>query len=177
MPKLKLLILDASVVISLHEYGLWARITSACDVHLARTVVEESQYHNDGSGYDNPIDLSADEHATRIRVFDLEISAIRDFERMFDRNYAADLDAGEKESLAHLVRSKEEYRICSGDRIVYKILGNLNLGERGISLEEVLAAIGLTRGRLPQRDTKRFREQYTSMGEQDAVCGRGRKPK
>jgi hypothetical protein len=176
MPKLKLLILDANVVIALHDLSLWAQVIERCDVHLSRTVIAESQFYDDKSGYGAPIELAGDERADRIKAFDLEASALRDFERLFDRNYAADLDAGEKESLAHLVRSGEEFRICSGDKIVYKILGNLNLGECGISLEEVLVAVGLTRGHLPHRDTKDFREKYTSMGEQDAVCGRGRRP-
>jgi hypothetical protein len=175
---IKLLIFDANVVISLHEYGLWAQITERCDVHLSRTVAEsEADFYEDKSGNQIPIDLSPDEQAARITVFDLDITAIRAFERMFDCNYAAELDPGEKESLAHLVRSKEDYRICSGDHIVYKVLGNLNRGDQGISLEEVLAAIGLTRGNLPRQDKKSFRQEYTSMGQVDAIRGRGQKSK
>lgn len=69
MPKLKLLILDAGVVIKLHELELWSSI----------------------------------------------------------------VDAGEAESLAFLVHQNDDYRISSGDAIVYKVLGNLNLGDQGIS--------------------------------------------
>jgi hypothetical protein len=175
---LKLLILDANVVISLHVYGLWTQITERCDVHLSRTVAEtEAIFYEDRAGNHVSIELSGDERAARITVFDLDITAIRDFERMFDCNYAAELDPGEKESLAHLVGSEKDYRICSGDHIVYKVLGNLNRGDQGISLEEVLGAIGLKPRSLPFRDTKRFRERYTSEGEQDMIRGRGHKQK
>lgn len=37
MSKLKLLILDACVVIQLHEMGRWADIVARCDVYLSDT--------------------------------------------------------------------------------------------------------------------------------------------
>lgn len=42
MPRLKLLILDASEVIHLHEFGIWARFAGLCEVFLARTVAEDA---------------------------------------------------------------------------------------------------------------------------------------
>jgi hypothetical protein len=38
MPKFKLLILDAGVVIRLHEFGVWNQVLDQCDVHLSRIV-------------------------------------------------------------------------------------------------------------------------------------------
>lgn len=60
MPKLKLLILDAGVVIKLHEWGLWEQVISKCDVHLSSIVAGlESKYHCvDGEDWDQDIDLS-----------------------------------------------------------------------------------------------------------------------
>lgn len=46
MPKLKLLILDAGVVIKLHEIELWQSIIEKCDVYLSSIVARrESRYH------------------------------------------------------------------------------------------------------------------------------------
>lgn len=45
MSRLKLLILDANVVIHLHEFGIWAKFIGVCDVHLPGTVVEESNFY------------------------------------------------------------------------------------------------------------------------------------
>src|SRR5947209_15846611 len=41
MPALKLLILDANEVITLHETGLWQAVLSRCEGYLARTVAED----------------------------------------------------------------------------------------------------------------------------------------
>ncbi|MEY3226584.1 MAG: hypothetical protein RLZZ536_1203 [Planctomycetota bacterium] len=84
------------------------------------------------------------------------------------------LDDGEAESLAYMVRQSTDFLISSGDAIVYRVLGNLNRGEQGISLEEILQKPGLGRS-LQNPYTKRFREQYTRQGQQDMVRGRGKK--
>jgi hypothetical protein len=175
MPKLRLLILDANVVITLHERGIWAEVIGRCDVHLARTVVREAHFVDDDEGDPLAIDLSTDESNKRITVFDVDVDRVREFERSFDANYAAGLHAGEKESLAHLEESAEDYLMCSGDQIVYKILGNLGRGDQGISVEEVLKAIGLS-ANLGWNSTKKFRDRYTAEGQTDSIYGKGRKP-
>jgi hypothetical protein len=54
------LILDAGVVIKLHEWGLWEQVISKCDVHLSSIVAErESKYHQSEEGdWNRDIDLS-----------------------------------------------------------------------------------------------------------------------
>lgn len=48
--------------------------------------------------------------------------------------------------LAYLTaQPKLDFKISSGDAIVYKVLGNLNMVEQGVALEEILQQIGLTR--------------------------------
>jgi len=49
----------------------------------------------------------------------------------FDPTYMESLDPGEAESLAHLGASKETCMICSADKIVYRVLGNLDRSESG----------------------------------------------
>ena len=65
--------------------------------------------------------------------------------------------------------------ISSGDAIVYRVLGLLNRGEQGLSLEEILDSIGLRRSKLPWSCQKAFREKYTKEGELDSVLGKGLK--
>jgi len=50
----------------------------------------------------------------------------------FGPTYLERFDPGERESLAHLVTSADEYMICSADSIVFKVLGFLDRGEQGI---------------------------------------------
>jgi hypothetical protein len=50
------------------------------------------------------------------------------------------------------------HRLCSSDAIVFKVLSLMDRSEQGVSLEEVLHSIGLSRG-LSHQFTKAFREQ------------------
>jgi hypothetical protein len=135
MPKLKLLILDAGVVIYLHELGLWSKVVASCDLYLSRIVAEKEvlfqKSERDEYGYD--IDLSPMITAGATTVFDVSVSDLKTFRNQFDLLYLGDLDDGEAESLAYLVRQSPDFLISSGDAIVYRVLGNLNRGEQGIA--------------------------------------------
>jgi hypothetical protein len=75
MPRLKWLVLDANSVIILHELGIWSKVTETCDVHLARTVVEEAAFFGTDSD-PQPIDLCGDVREGRVRVFDVCLEKI-----------------------------------------------------------------------------------------------------
>ena len=175
MSKLKLLILDASEVIHLHEFGIWSRLIGLCDVRLARTVVDIEVPYFEKDGDKHPINLTDDIAGGRVHVFEASLSDINRFRERFDPVYVGALDPGETEALAHLAQSSESFLISSGDAIVYRVLGRLNLGDRGISLEEVLQKVGLGRAQLPWPCQKKFREKYTKEGEVDAIQGKGLK--
>ena len=52
MKKLKLLLLDANVVIELFEKGIWEKVVERCEIYLAGTVVDEAQHIPDAEdGY------------------------------------------------------------------------------------------------------------------------------
>ena len=126
----------------------------------------------DEYGYD--IDLSPLIKSGAIKVYDVSVSDLKTFRNQFDLLYLGDFDDGESESLAYLVKQSPEFLISSGDAIVYRVLGNLNRGEQGISLEEILQKLGLGRA-VTNAYTKRFREQYTKLGQQNMVRGVGKK--
>ena len=176
MPKLKLLILDAGVVIYLHEIGPWQQVVANCELYLSRIVAEKEvlfqKSERDEYGYD--IDLSPLIKSGAITVFDVSVSDLKTFRNQFDLLYLGDLDDGESESLAYLVKQSPDFLTSSGDAIVYRVLGNLNRGEQGIPLEEILQKLGLGRA-VTNPYTMRFREQYTKQGQQDMIRGRGKK--
>ncbi len=93
----------------------------------------------------------------------------------FDPTYTEKLDPGEVESLCHLLDAPDEFAISSADKIVYRVLGNLDRGEQGISLEEILEAIGLSRP-LQYQFTRAFRERWTQKGFEERLYRRGRSP-
>ena len=126
-PKLKLLILDAGVVIYLHEIDLWQQVVANCDLYLSRIVAEKEvlfqKSERDEYGYD--FDSSPLIKSGAIKVFDVSVSDLKSFRNQFDLLYLGDLDDGESESLAFLVKQPPDFLISSGDAIVYRVLGKL----------------------------------------------------
>lgn len=180
MPKLKLLILDAGVVITLHQLGIWRPVVERCDLHVSRVVVEvESLFHRDSSDdqgeYGQCIDIQSDVTSGAVSVFDVPIGDVERFRQAFDDSYAAGIHDGEAESLAYLFANPQrDWLISSGDAIVFKVLGNCGCGEQGISVDEILNRLGLTK-QLEWQYTKQFREKYTKIGQQDRIQGRGKR--
>jgi len=171
--KFRLLLLDANIVIELFRQGIWERLIEVCDVHLAGTIVSsEAHFYEDDQGVRVDFDLREYCEAERISVFDVTPSALTAFRAEFDPTYLEKLDPGETESLACLMNSKDPWLICSADKIVYRVLGNLNRGEQGISLEEVLQKTGLGR-QLSWKFTRAFRERWTRTGFQERLGGTG----
>lgn len=171
MSKLKLLILDACVVIQLHEIGRWEEIVKRCDVHLSAIVAKREVRYDDSNGV--TIDLSPLIQSGNITMFAVEEADVEIFRRQFDADYLGVLDDGEAESLAYLFSNKQDFLISSADRIVYRVLGNLHRTEQGISLEEILSRLGATAGGLPRQYTKAFREQWSQTGFQERIRGIG----
>ena len=81
------------------------------------------------------------------------------------------MDLGELESLAHLVEVEQNCLISSGDKIVWRTLGWLNLGDQGLSLEEILSSIGLGSS-VGNEYSKQYREHWTSNGFQEGFQAR-----
>ena len=174
MPRLKLLLFDANVVIELHRLGLWGKVIDQCDIYLTRTVAyDESQFWEDDCGQRYYFDLNNDIENGKIECIDISNLQLSKFFAKFSPVYLEKLDPGEAESLALLVLRQEKWLISSADIIVYKVLGSLAMGDRGVSLEEVLISIGMKRNDLDWQYTRRFREKYTKKGERDGITGLG----
>ncbi len=177
MKKFRLLLLDANVVIDLFARGLWEVALDRCEVYLAETVVGEAHFYSDGAGVRHDFNLKEYASQGRLTVFSVLPSELVSFKGLFDPVYLEKLDPGETESLALLLKEREQkFRLCSADKIVYRILGALQLRERGVSLEEVLQEIGYARP-LPYHLTKAYREKWTTKGFTEGFTGMGlRKP-
>ena len=172
MKKFRLLLLDANVVIEIARHGLWDQMVARCDVHLAQTVLDEAQFYEDDQGDKHYIDLAPFISANAITVFNLTPSQTAGFRAQFDPVYFEKLDPGETESLAYLLSQSDEYRICSADKIIYRVLGCLSRPDQGVSLDEVLGQIGLGR-KLGREFTRAYREEWTKKGFQEGLAGIG----
>ena len=174
MKKFKLLLLDTNIVIKAFELGLWEKLIERCDIWLASTIVQEADFFTTADGISHRIDLSADLAENRLSPFAVPLTELSNFRASFDPSYLEKLDDGETESLAFLLDSHERYLICSADKIVFRILGNMKRSEQGISFEEVLQQIGLGTA-LPRQFSRVFREEWTRKGFGEGLGGIGYK--
>jgi len=173
--RFKLFLLDANVVIELFRQGIWDTVVEKCDVYLSRTVAEiEAHFYETDDGRRHDFDLMPYIRENNITVFEIPPSRLKKFYSEFNIEYLEKLDPGESESLAYLMEQKEAYRICSADKIVYRVLGNLCASEKGISLEEILDQIGLTR-RLIYQFSKAYRIKWSNKGFEEGIRGIGLK--
>ncbi|HOQ06105.1 MAG TPA: hypothetical protein PKY88_12940, partial [Anaerohalosphaeraceae bacterium] len=93
------------------------------------------------------------------------------FSKQYGPAYLDRLDPGEAESLAFLFQSKDDWLFTSGDAIVFQILGAAGRCDQGISLEEILQALGLTCKDLKKQYRKDFRLRETQRGKIDGITG------
>jgi hypothetical protein len=175
MKRFPCLILDANIVIWLFAKGLWNAVVERCELTLCQTVVDEASYYVDNAGIRCTIDLQPDIAAGRVTIISVSSANIGAFKARFDPLYVQKLDDGETESLCYCLEHGDAHRLCSADAIVFKVLSLMDRSEQGVSLEEVLDAVGLSRA-LSRQFTKAFREQYRSVGLEDRFAGMGLKP-
>lgn len=169
MKKFQFLLLDAGPIIKLFRLGIWGEFIEKCHVTIARTVVEQC-IHTGGGDILDYIDFPFEEAEDKglIKIIEVKPSVVKSFLDRFALSRKYEVHSGEDETLAYLVDASEDYLLCAADGAVFRVLGFLNKGERGISLEEVLKAISLPHP-LEWRFTRKFREKFTRMGEVDSV--------
>jgi len=177
MKRFKCLLLDANVVIELFKLGLWDALIKQCDIHLSEIVVSEARYFEDSAGNRHDIDLTAYISNSQINVFSHSSAELQKFRTSFDSMYLEKLDPGETESLIHILSDQDQdFFVCSADAVVFRVLGNLKLTEKGISLEEILDQFKWQR-KLDSWFTERWRRQWSQTGLAESLYGGGKKSK
>ena len=172
MKKFQFLLLDAGPIIKLFELGIWDVFIDRCDVTVSQTVADQAKWASQ-EAQDIRIDLEPYKHQELIKIIDIDASLAKSFLDRFDRLLQAEVHPGEREALAFLWDSTEDWLLCSGDGAVFRVLGLLGKSQQGISLEEILQQIGLCKGNLGWEFSKKFREKYARMGRADSIQGRG----
>jgi hypothetical protein len=175
MKRFKCLLLDANVVIKIFSLGLWNALVKQYELHLSEIVVGESDYYEDSSGARQNIDLEPFIATGEVQVFSHSSSELERFRSSFDLSYLERLDPGETESLVHLLsEGNKDLRLCSADGIVFRVLGNLGLSDKGVSLEEVLDQFKMQR-KLEHHFSRDARQRWAQEGLADGLYGRGLK--
>jgi len=171
MKKFQFLLLDAGPIIKMFSLGIWDNFIKHCDVTISRIIAEDQAlYTEDGT---KQINLKPYEEQKLIKILDVDICTVKKFEDMFDPSYKPEIHDGEKETLAFLYQSSQEWIACSSDHVVFKILGRLGKADQGISLQEILQNIGLCPSQLEFWYTKEFCEKWTHKGQEDFIQNKG----
>jgi len=181
MKQFPFLLLDAGPIIKLFSLNIWDRFIKHCDITISRIIAnDQALYTEDGT---QQICLEPYEEKGLIKIIDVDVSVVKEFEDKFTPLYKPEIHDGEKETLAFLFDSSEHWLVCSADHVVFKILGLLGKAEHGISLEEILKDVGLAysvdwekitpRDRQHWRYSKKFREKWTHKGWVDFIQGQG----
>ena len=161
---------DTGPIIALFRLGLWDEVIKKYDLILVENVVKQAIFYEKEDGTQCPIDLNPWITGGQIRVAQVTLEQAGLFFKRFAANYTERLHDGEIESLTYLTVAKEECHIVSGDSIVYKTVGRLNMGDRGVSLEKILKDIGFQKD-LDWCFTEKFRKTHTDKGQQDFIHG------
>ncbi|MBU1044507.1 MAG: hypothetical protein KJ915_08965 [Candidatus Omnitrophica bacterium] len=142
--KPNLLLLDADVIIHLHECDLWKGVVSQYSVYVGAIVIEEVQYFWDNGG--NKICINLRDAVEKNKIIEVastaeEMAALS--KRLKDVEYS-ELDPGELECATIIAEEKiADLRFCVKDGMAIKALTYLGFREQILSIETMLKQKGL----------------------------------
>ena len=143
----RLVILDANIIIDAFKEGFWGRIIGFYEVHVCPIIKGEANHYLNQNGERVEIDLESYIRDGKIYEIAATTNQFVEFKNKVTDSYLNSIDNGEIEALALLIsEGYDEFRFCTGDTAAIRGLGALYLGDRGVSLEELLTKVG---GSLP----------------------------
>ncbi len=170
--KPKFFLLDAGPVIELHRLSIWKKVLEEAEILIPGTVCDkEVRYWDTGAGVQRPINLKHDVDAGRVHVKHATAAAMAETSALLD--LATRADPGELEALTLLRQYGEGAPIfCTADHLATVILCLLSMSHLGISLESLLAQLGLGRT-LDWRFSESAFRQWLADGKERLVRGEG----
>ncbi len=143
MAKTRLLLLDADVVLTAHELGIWEQLKVKYEIAVPATIIREARYFKSQTG-NKSINLQIQIDAGEISCLEATAGELLAAFNNFTNSFLAGIDDGEKEGIAliHCGRAPG-YAFCTGDTNAIEAIGMLDLGNSSISFEEVALGAGL----------------------------------
>jgi len=167
---LKYLLLDADVIIYLHEISLWKAFKKRFQVFISAAVANEVSFYIDDLGKHIPINLRNE----KIEI--LEMDAQRANNAIYstiDKSSGPDLHIGEIESIALLMeKENKNLMLCTGDGGAIIAVCLLGIKERIVSLEEAMTQGGMKK-EIKRQFTKQRMKEWKKMGEINLIQGVG----
>lgn len=168
------LLLDANVIIDLHTLGFWNGFVTQNKVSIASTVFRvEALYYYDKSGNKTSIDIMAQVQNGSITELSADVKDQAGIIAKFNKQYDPELDAGELESIAIIVNSKDkDLKFCTCDGAAIRAVSMLQLDDRAVSLEAAIKQSGMKVKDVEyEHSEKRFKKILTE-GKLNLVGGR-----
>jgi len=140
---LRIVLLDADVIIDLHRLDLWEHIVKRNEIIIPSSVLRrEVYYFKDEFGFKHSIDLLQEVGRT-INEVSVSIDELYDFKQKFERFIQKELDPGETEALK-ILSEKNDCYFCTCDKAAIKAIAILGKREQGISFESLVTSSGFT---------------------------------
>jgi hypothetical protein len=149
------LLLDANVIIKLHELKIWDKFYSVNKIHVASSIVRDRRGINEPGeahcaflekGERIDYDLRSDVAEGKIIEVYCDPSEIKRVQDKLDSLNGPNIQMGELESITYLVKEeKTDIKFCTADEAAIKALVLLGIKHKAISLEKALEQCGLGR--------------------------------
>lgn len=177
MGKLSCVLLDANIVIEAHELGVFDKLLDSVAITLPSIIIDrEAKYFFDPLAKASAIALHPLLEKGRLHKIEATGEELLDLTNQFDRVFVERIDEGEAEALAVLMAERlPDHFFSTADAPAIRALALLGMSERGISLEMLLSAVGLTR-RVEMQYTDAFFRRVLLEGQRMRVQGIGLAP-
>jgi len=167
-------LLDANVVIKAHELGIWLQLTERYELILPATVIrDEARYFKTAKRIRKPIRMQ--ELVAKGEITELGATAeeLANMVSIFASWFLQTLDLGETEALSLLKtnRATGAY-FCTSDAPAIRALAMMAMSEQGISMETLLAKVGLKKN-LERQYTEDFFCTNIRLGQIARITGEG----
>ncbi|MCK4395909.1 hypothetical protein KAW96_04855 [candidate division WOR-3 bacterium] len=171
---LKYLLLDADVIIYLHEIGLWKAFIKRFEVFVSAAVANEVRFYPINFGKHIPINLRNE----KVKILEMNVQKANNaIYSTIDKFTGPDIQIGEIESIALMKEKRFENLIfCTGDRAAIIASCLLGLKERIISLEETMIQGGMKK-KIKKHFTKDAMKKWKKKGETNLIQGVGLREK
>ena len=159
---MKLVILDANVIIELFSQGIFDAIVGRYSIKLPKTIKDECQYYLDRNDLEVQIDWGPYVDSERVEEVAATDEQFGELLNKLKDDFYRGIDAGELEAIALIcAQDREDLFFCSGDLPALKALGVLGKGTQAVSLETLLQKSGMGRNLKHQFSEKRKQQEIS----------------
>ena len=153
---MKLIILDANVIIELFSLGIFDALIGRYSIQLPKTIKDESLFHYDQYGVEVQINWEPYISSGRVQEVGASDKEFGDLFKKLKDDFYRGIDAGELEAIALICsQDNEDLYFCSGDLPALKVMAVLGKGGQAVSLEALLQKAGMSRTLKHQFSEKR----------------------